>query len=328
MIYSILTIIYYFFSVIKSTLCDMWNQQIKEGVDYGITSDPSDLVLSSSGVFTYLWMILGIIFGVYVIYYLFRSFGLYKMAKNRGLKNPKLCFVPFYALFMANSLRSDCNALKNHKPYPIVAVSAIGLYILLSVVTDLAFSIGILSDIVAQGKITADMFSGSIKAADVISKIMSIAKIVYIVFIAMIFFDIFRTYSPFRANTHLVLSIIFNVFLGTPLLYGIFVFSLRNANAVNYDEVLEKRRIYYGYGGGYNPYGNNNGGNFNNAKTDDKADDPFGDFSDKNGASGTSGSAFDDPFADFGLDSNTDSNENGGKNDDRGGNGDDSDSLF
>lgn len=328
MIYSILTIIYSFFSVVKSTLCDMWNQQIKEGVDYGITSDPSDLVLSSSGVFTYLWMILGIIFGVYVIYYLFRSFGLYKMAKNRGLKNPKLCFVPFYALFMANSLRSDCNALKNHKPYPIVAVSAIGLYILLSVVTDLAFSIGILSDIVAQGKITADMFSGSIKAADVISNIMSIAKIVYIVFIAMIFFDIFRTYSPFRANTHLVLSIIFNVFLGTPLLYGIFVFSLRNANAVNYDEVLEKRRIYYGYGGGYNPYGNNNGGNFNNAKTDDKADDPFGDFSDKNGASGTSGSGFDDPFADFGSGNNTDSNENGGKNDDRGGNGDDSDSLF
>ena len=328
MIYSILTIIYYFFSVIKSTLCDMWNQQIKEGVDYGITSDPSDLVLSSSGVFTYLWMILGIIFGVYVIYYLFRSFGLYKMAKNRGLKNPKLCFVPFYALFMANSLRSDCNALKNHKPYPIVAVSAIGLYILLSVVTDLAFSIGILFDIVAQGKITADMFSGSIKAADVISNIMSIAKIVYIVFIAMIFFDIFRTYSPFRANTHLVFSIIFHVFLGTPLLYGIFVFSLRNANAVNYDEVLEKRRIYYGYGGGYNPYGNNNGGNFNNAKTDDKADDPFGDFSDKNGASGTSGSGFDDPFADFGSGNNTDSNENGGKNDDRGGNGDDSDSLF
>lgn len=328
MIYSILTIIYSFFSVVKSMLCDMWEQQIKEGVDYGITSDPSDLVLSSSGVFTYLWMILGIIFGVYVIYYLFRSFGLYKMAKNRGLKNPKLCFVPFYALFMANSLRSDCNALKNHKPYPIVAVSAIGLYILLSVVTDLAFSIGILSDIVAQGKITADMFSGSIKAADVISNIMSIAKIVYIVFIAMIFFDIFRTYSPFRANTHLVLSIIFNVFLGTPLLYGIFVFSLRNANAVNYDEVLEKRRIYYGYGGGYNPYGNNNGGNFNNAKTDDKADDPFGDFSDKNGTSGTSGSAFDDPFADFGSDSNTDSNENGGKNDDRGGNDDDSDSLF
>lgn len=328
MIYSILTIIYSFFSVVKSTLCDMWNQQIKEGVDYGITSDPSDLVLSSSGVFTYLWMILGIIFGVYVIYYLFRSFGLYKMAKNRGLKNPKLCFVPFYALFMANSLRSDCNAFKNHKPYPIVAVSAIGLYILLSVVTDLAFSIGILSDIVAQGKITADMFSGSIKAADVISKIMSIAKIVYIVFIAMIFFDIFRTYSPFRANTHLVLSIIFHVFLGTPLLYGIFVFSLRNANAVNYDEVLEKRRIYYGYGGGYNPYGNNNGGNFNNAKTDDKADDPFGDFSDKNGASGTSGSAFDDPFAYFGSGNNTDSNENGGKEDDRGGNDDDSDSLF
>lgn len=328
MIYSILTIIYFFFSAVKSALCDMWNQQIKEGVDYGITSDPSDLVLSSSGVFTYLWMILGVIFGVYVIYYLFRSFGLYKMAKNRGLKNPKLCFVPFYALFMANSLRSDCNALKNHKPYPIVAVSAIGLYILLSAITDLAFSIGILSDIAAQGKITADMFSGSIKAADVISNIMRIAKIVYIVFIAMIFFDIFRTYSPFRANTHLVLSIIFHVVLGTPLLYGIFVFSLRNANAVNYDEVLEKRRIYYGYGGGYNAYGNNNDGNFNNAKTDDKADDPFGDFSDKNGTSGTSGSAFDDPFADFGSDNNTDSNENGGKKDDRGGNDDDSDSLF
>lgn len=325
MIYTILTLIYNVFAVIKEALCEAWNQQITEGVDYGLTADPSDIVFSSSGVFTYLGIISGVILGVYVIYYLFRSFGLYKMAKNRGLENPKLCFVPFYALFMASKLRSDCNAFKNHKPYPIIAVSAIGLYVLLSLVTDLLFSIRIMVDIASQGKITAEMFGSSIDAADVITDIMGIAKIVYIVLIAMIFYDILRTYSPFRAKTHLVLSVIFNIILGTPLLYGLFVFSLRNANAVNYDEILEKRRIYYGYGGGYNPYGNNNGGN-DNARTNDKADDPFDDFSDKNGTNGTSGSSSDDPFADFGSDSSA-STYNYGKKDDNGGN-DDSDSLF
>ncbi len=328
MIYTILTIIYNFFYAIKEVLCDMWNQQITEGEDYGLTADPSDLVFSSSGVFTYLGIILGVMLGVYVIYYLFRSFGLYKMAKNRGLEKPKMCFVPFYAFFMASKLRSDCNAFKNHKPYPIIAVSAIGLYILLSLVTDSVFSIRIMVDIANQGKITAEMFSDSAKAAGVLTDIMGVARTVYVVLIAMIFFDIFRTYSPFRAKTHLVLSVIFNIILGTPLLYGLFVFSLRNANAVNYDEVLEKRRIYYGYGGGYNPYGNNNnGGNFNNTKTDDKADDPFDDFSDKNGTNGTSGSSSDDPFADFGSDSSA-STYNYGKKDDNGGNDDDSDSLF
>ena len=170
------------------------------------------------------------------------------------------------------------------------------------------------------------MFSGSAKAAGVLTDIMGIVRTVYIVLTAMIFFDIFRTYSPFRAKTHLVLSVIFNIILGTPLLYGLFVFSLRNANAVNYDEVLEKRRIYYGYGGGYNPYGNNNGGN-DNARTNDKADDPFDDFSDKSGTSGTGGSSSDDPFADFGSDSSA-SSYNNGKKDDNGGNDDDSDSLF
>ncbi len=323
MIYTILALICDVFVTVKEALCEAWQ---KYGPESGLSGDPSDLIFSSSGVFTYLGIILGVILGVYVIYYLFRSFGLYKMAKNRGLENPKLCFVPFYALFMASKLRSDCNAFKNHKPYPIIAVSAIGLYVLLSLVTDSVFSIKIMVDIASQGKITAEMFSGSAKAAGVLTDIMGIVRTVYIVLTAMIFFDIFRTYSPFRAKTHLVLSVIFNIILGTPLLYGLFVFSLRNANAVNYDEVLEKRRIYYGYGGGYNPYGNNNGGN-DNARTNDKADDPFDDFSDKSGTSGTGGSSSDDPFADFGSDSSA-SSYNNGKKDDNGGNDDDSDSLF
>lgn len=323
MIYTILALICDVFVTVKEALCEAWQ---KYGPESGLSGDPSDLIFSSSGVFTYLGIILGVILGVYVIYYLFRSFGLYKMAKNRGLENPKLCFVPFYALFMASKLRSDCNAFKNHKPYPIIAVSAIGLYVLLSLVTDSVFSIKIMVDIASQGKITAEMFSGSAKAAGVLTDIMGIVRTVYIVLTAMIFFDIFRTYSPFRAKTHLVLSVIFNIILGTPLLYGIFVFSLRNANAVNYDEVLEKRRIYYGYGGGYNPYGNNNGGN-DNAKTNDKAGDPFDDFSDKSGTNGTSDSSSDDPFADFGSDSSA-SSYNNGKKDDNGGNDDDSDSLF
>lgn len=297
--------------------------------------------ISFSGIKSLLGVYLGCIVGIFAIYYLLRSFGLYKMAKKRGFSNPALCFVPFYALFIISKLRSDCNALKKHSFYPIVAVSAIGLYVLCSAVLDIAFSLKIFIMLAEAAKnnpseayLTGEMFLSYQGLTDAMSQIMSLLKLVYLVFIAMLYCDLFRTYAPFKSKTHTTLSVIFAVITGSSLLYGAFTLALSGKTAINYDEILEKRRIYFGYGG--NPYsgngynGNNNNNNNNGQNDNFDRNDPFSDFSGKNNSadsdnpfgefSDTHGnSSSDEPFSDFGSESG---------NAKKGDNSDDGDSLF
>ena len=304
------------------------------------------------GIMTFLGGYAGYAVAMFIAYYLLRSFGLYRMAKARGLENPKMCFVPFYAFVMLSRLRSDCNALKKHKFYPIVAISALGAFLLFSVVLDSFFSLRIISQLVETERIapgtavlTEEMFAYNTNLANVLSNLADVSKIVYMVFVALLYCDLFRTYSPLRTRTHLTLSVIFTVLTGSSLLYGAFTLSLSGRSAVNFDEILAKRKIYYGYGNPGNPYsdGGNASGSFGEDHSDpsqdpfsdfadtnknSRSDDPFGEFS---GGSTQGKTNSDDPFADFGSDNgysgkNSDNSRDGkpydGKSDD------DTDSLF
>lgn len=309
------------------------------------------------GIMTFLGGYAGYAVAMFIAYYLLRSFGLYRMAKARGLENPKMCFVPFYAFIMLSRLRSDCNALKKHKFYPIVAISALGAFLLFSVVLDSFFSLRIISQLVETERVapgtavlTEEMFAYNTNLANVLSNLTDVSKIVYMVFVALLYCDLFRTYSPLRTRTHLTLSVIFTVLTGSSLLYGAFTLSLSGRSAVNFDEILAKRRIYYGYGNPGNPYarppysdGGNASGSFGEDRSDpsqdpfsdfadtkknSRSDDPFGEFS---GDSTQGKTNSDDPFADFGSDNgysgkNSDNSRDGkpydGKSDD------DTDSLF
>lgn len=317
--------------------------------------------ISAGGVFTFLTGYLSYLLIMFLMYYLFRSFGLYNMAKKRGIEKPARCFIPFYAIFMISELRSDCNAFKKHKFYPIVAVSAIGVMILTSAIVDICFSVNVIKQLIefenanpGNSYLTAGMFSNS-NLPSALMNISDLAKIVYIVFMAMIYCDLFRTYAPFKSKTHTVLSVIFVVFTGSMLLFGIFVFTLSGQTAVNFDEILEKRRVYYGYGNPY--YGNrngnggynNNGYNNNGSGYNGQNDNPFSDFSNGNnngyGKSSDDGNdpftefrntdngSQNDPFADFSsgsgsVDNNGNNGENGSGNQSGNNGHDDSDSLF
>lgn len=312
--------------------------------------------ISAGGVFAFLTGYVSYLLIMFLMYYLFRSFGLYKMAKKRGIEKPARCFIPFYAIFMISELRSDCNAFKKHKFYPIVAVSAVGAMILTSAIVDICFSVNVIKQLIefenanpGNSYLTAGMFSNS-NLPSALMNLSDLAKIVYIVFMAMIYCDLFRTYAPFKSKTHTVLSVIFVVFTGSMLLFGIFVFTLSGQTAVNFDEILEKRRVYYGYGNPY--YGNRNGnGGYNNngGGYNGQNDNPFSDFSNGNGDSNSnrsdnSGDPFtefhntdngsqNDPFADFssgsGSDNQNNNNVGNGSGSQSGNNGhDDSDSLF
>ena len=59
---------------------------------------------------------------IFALYYVFRSIGLYKMAKNIGHKNPALTIVPFYGLYFANSLAPKSNYVKNNDVFYILAI--------------------------------------------------------------------------------------------------------------------------------------------------------------------------------------------------------------
>lgn len=317
--------------------------------------------ISAGGVFAFLTGYVSYLLIMFLMYYLFRSFGLYKMAKKRGIEKPARCFIPFYAIFMISELRSDCNAFKKHKFYPIVAVCTVGVMILTSAIVDICFSVNVIKQLIefenanpGNSYLTAGMFSNSYLPSALMN-ISDLAKIVYIVFMAMIYCDLFRTYAPFKSKTHTVLSVIFVAFTGSMLLFGIFVFTLSGQTAVNFDEILEKRRVYYGYGnpyygnrngnGGYKNNGyNNNGGGYNGQN-----DNPFSDFSNGNNSEyskssddgndpftefrNTDNGSQNDPFADFSsgsgsVDNNGNNGENGSGNQSGNNGHDDSDSLF
>ena len=348
MIYTFLQIMYAF------------SEGLYEGM---IAAGEQGYRISAGGVFTFLGVYLSYLLLMFIMYYLFRSFGLYKMAKKRGIEKPGRCFIPFYAIFSISELRSDCNAFKKHAFYPIVAVSAVGVMVLTSAIVDICFSVNVIRQLIefenaAPGNsyLTAEMFSNS-NLPTALMNIFDLAKIVYIVFMAMIYCDLFRTYAPFRSRTHTALSVIFVVFTGSMLLFGIFVFTLSGGTAINFDEILEKRRVYYGYGnpyygnrngnagndnnnGGYNGQNNNpfsdfsngNGNNNGYSKPSDDGGDPFTEFRNTNGGS-NSGSQ-NDPFDDFSSanasasDNDNKSNENGSFGQGDNGGRDDSDSLF
>lgn len=309
------------------------------------------------GIMTFLGGYAGYAVAMFIAYYLLRSFGLYRMAKARGLENPKMCFVPFYAFIMLSRLRSDCNALKKHKFYPIVAISALGAFLLFSVVLDSFFSLRIISQLVETERIapgtavlTEEMFAYNTNLANVLSNLTDVSKIVYMVFVALLYCDLFRTYSPLRTRTHLTLSVIFTVLTGSSLLYGAFTLSLSGRSAVNFDEILAKRRIYYGYGNPGNPYARppySDGGNASGSYGEDRSDpsqDPFSDFADTNknsrsddpfgefsGGSTQGKTNSDDPFADFGSDNGYSGKNSGNSRDGKpydGKSDDDTDSLF
>ncbi len=308
-----------------------------------------------NGIITLLTIYLSYLLIAFAVYYLLKSFGMYKMAKKRGFEKPALCFVPFYSLFMLSKLRSECEAFKKHSFYPIVATVSIGIFVLCSAVIDSVFSIGVFIRLkemenAAAGSayLTKEMFSGGQTIVRVLNNLMDIAKIVYIVFVAMLYSDLFRTYAPFNAKTHIVLSIIFTVITGSSFLFGAFTLALSGKTAVNFDEILEKRRIYYGSNtpyGRYNPFGNGGSGSFGNGRSGSVSSsddiDPFSDFSSHTSQDthGASSSKNDDPFGEF---SDNKQNNNSNNSDPFGefsssdskrtnsgsGSDDDSDSLF
>ena len=250
---------------------------------------------------------------LYIGFYLLRSFGLYKIAKNRGINKAYLSFIPGVWMFVAckiigNTNVFGINADKAAVWLTVIFSCAVYLPLISNFLEYFPFAmyylqggnIQIISDSTgtyfATGNDFVNLFDTT--AINVIIKIIAYAGIFFrlaeIFILITVYIALFKMYWP----EHYILGAVLS-FFG---LFPIIVFAVRNRNAVDFNEYFRQR--YYGagntpYGGnGYgssdgqnrNYYGAQNGNPYNNqAENNDpfgefsnRPEEPFGEFSDKN----------------------------------------------
>lgn len=286
-----------------------------------------------------LFCILSVVFelAIFAVYYTFRSIGLYKMVKNKGGKNPALAIIPFYGLYVANSLAPESKYVKKNEWFYILAI-VLGVISTVAMVTlDVMYGIPSLSALISGNMFTSEMIGYSNYLTSIIDIVYALTSLGYVICVVMVFRGVFMSYAFNKGGKYITWSAIVYVFTGSLILLGIFTFAVRNNARFNYDEYFERlskarQRNPYGqygpYGGmGGNHYGRGNpyGGQYNgsgyggygrpsgwqenpykdNGQKTEKPADPFEEF--ENGNASTQN--------DSGTSNNNQSNENDNSDD-------------
>lgn len=241
-------------------------------------------------------LILLLIAAFYITFYVLRSIGIYKLAKGQGVDKAFMVWIPCLWMFTA------CRIIGKAR---IFGYSAEKLAVLFTVIFTAAavvplvynfftyfpyiayyFEGGDISLVSKSGGLYIECGSNFVNhfdtnAVNVICKILAVFN--YILRIAEIFITVTVYIALFRKfwPEHYILAAVLS-FFG---LFPIFAFSIRNKNAVDFNEYIKRRY----YGSGYTPYGNRyyGGGNGDERGTpyygnpSDDNNDPFGEFSNR-----------------------------------------------
>ena len=244
----------------------------------------------------------------YALFYIFRAFGLYKMAKNRGIDKAYLAFIPFACFILVGKLQpSGKFNLKTNKFY-IVALVCSSLYFALNLCIDIIYAQKPLAALLSGVKPTADDFAGNVFLYNALVIFEEIAGYAYLIFSIFVYANVYKSFAPQKVAKYTFITILVYLITGNLFMAGIFLFINRNAAEINYDDYVIGLRGRYYYGNGTNMYGNNY-----TRKNENRDDgDPFADFETKKN---------DDPFADFGTNDYSDKRKTKRKDDD-------SDDLF
>ncbi len=242
--------------------------------------------------------------------YIFRGIAIRKMASKMGFKNLFLAFIPCGCFYLLGKLQDDSIPNNRNKLYTYFAIIFSALDLFISIVADFLLSYPALTKIIgALGTdelmtMTYVGYVGTLGFSNVwlivLNAFSMICGLAYAVSSILIYMNVYRAYVPERAVAYSAISILSEFFLGTGLLYNIFLFAIRNNERKNFMEFIRMRR--QNYSRNYGPYGNGGYGNFydgnrqnNYGSTNKTSDDPFEEFSQKN----------DEPFSGF--------NQNNGK---------------
>lgn len=302
-------------------------------LDFIIEYDNGEIMLNQSlskGSVIFIFLLIA---AFYITFYVLRSIGVYKLAKGQNIAHAFMAFIPGVWMFTA------CKIIGKSR---ILGYSAEKIAVLFTVIFTAAAVLPLVYDFLTYFPYIAYYFEGGsvslisrngglyiecgsdfinhfdTQAINVICKVLSVAN--YLLRLAEIFVTVTVYIALFRKfwPEHYILAAVMS-FFG---LFPIFVFAIRNRQAVDFNEYIKRRY----YGSGYTPYGNryygNNGqggnaserrtpyyGNTQNGENEpfdefsNRPEEPFGEFSDKKSENGNYGG---DNNSDSGKDDKSD----------------------
>ena len=261
------------------------------------------------GLRTFL-LLIGLSFSLFLVFHLFQSFGIYKMAKKRGFKQKWRAFFPFVNTVYMGKLAGTCNVfgrrMKRAGLYTMLAqISVFFLCALQIAAVVYLFSTQTLTliapnpeagEYVVQIVLDETSLNTFKKIVFVYynfaSFLIYIGTVAYSAFLIILLMGLYKNYVP---KVHVLLSFISVL---VPLAGYIILFVVSHKNYVDYDEYMRKRREEfvrraqqngYGFGSpyGYNPYAGQNPYNQNpygappqEPQKPKQPDEPFEEFSD------------------------------------------------
>lgn len=267
--------------------------------------------------------LIGLLIGfvIWAALFTLQGFGLYKMAKNRNVKNKWMAFVPFLNVWFIGKLAGECDIFGRK-------MKRAGLYAMLATILTLLMYASIIGAELylyavegAPGEYRGNQMtmeiipfwanmsqtSASIYAYYELARAY-IVPIFQLIFKIMTFILLMGLYKKYYPKNYMLLSLLA---LLVPISRYIVIFVLRNRTAIDYEAYVRARREAYmrqqqqyqnRYGNPYNqnpytqnpyhqnPYNQNPYGNVNqNANTPPKPEDPFEEFSSDKKSEGGSG---------------------------------------
>ena len=227
---------------------------------------------------------------LFVVLFLLQGFGLYKMAKNRGLKNKALVFVPFVNLWYIGKLAGECNffgqKVKRAGMYTMITQIVATLLGVLTIAAEIYLwfehgdpQLSEMGTVYWSGLTGFDLTLS--RFYDISGYLLSIFQLVYEIFLIVLLIGLYKKYAP---KNHMALAFL-TLFI--PMSRYIIIFVLRGRKAIDYEAYMRARREAYmrQYQQYHNPYGNpyqnpNAYGNGQNGQyRAPKPQDPFEEFS-------------------------------------------------
>ena len=151
--------------------------------------------LTPDGYLLFFFVFLGLQLLAYAIYYVFRSLGLYKMAKRKGIDNPKRAWIPFYGIYIAHKLAPDSKYVKKVEAWWILAVVFAAISTISSITLDVTFGFSNLFSIIG-GEVPTNVSLGEgsylFAILDVVNYLSTIAFVIFFLFVLR---NLFMSYT-------------------------------------------------------------------------------------------------------------------------------------
>ncbi len=238
--------------------------------------------------------LIGIIVGlaIFSVFFILQGIGLYQMAKNRGVKNKALAFVPFVNLLFVGKLAGECNffgqKVKRAGMYAMIAQIIGALFCVATIAAEMYLYLEHGEPQINEDGIACWVgltgFAGTVSKFYALSfYILSTLQLIYEIFLVVLFVGLYKQYSP---KNYMWLGLLTLFVL--PARY-ITVFVLRKRKAIDYEAYMRAQREAYAraYGQYRKPYGspyqNPYGQPQDNAPQPPQPEDPFEEFSSSQG---------------------------------------------